>query len=68
MLEERGCKDIATGLAAVSKAPDRAGFAIIASSLEQCLIIRARRELEPDLHSVSPSTTVTFERSNPRTW
>ena len=39
MLEEgRDCKDIVTQLAAVSKALDRAGFAIIASGLEQCLL------------------------------
>ncbi|MGY3321093.1 MULTISPECIES: metal-sensitive transcriptional regulator [Arthrobacter] len=39
MLEEgKDCKDIVTQLAAVSKALDRAGFAIIASGLEQCLI------------------------------
>ncbi|GAA2001487.1 metal-sensitive transcriptional regulator [Brevibacterium samyangense] len=38
MLEEgRDCKDVVTQLAAVSKALDRAGFAIIASGLEQCL-------------------------------
>ncbi|MGY2744071.1 metal-sensitive transcriptional regulator [Pseudarthrobacter sp. O4] len=38
MLEEgRDCKDIVTQLAAVSKALDRAGFAIIATGLEQCL-------------------------------
>ena len=37
MLEEgRDCKDTVTQLAAVSKALDRAGFAIIASGLEQC--------------------------------
>ncbi len=39
MLEEgKDCKDIVTQLAAVSKALDRAGFAIIASGLEQCLL------------------------------
>lgn len=39
MLEEgRDCKDVVTRLAAVSKALDRAGFAIIASGLEQCLV------------------------------
>lgn len=39
MLEEgRDCKDIVTQLAAVSKALDRAGFAIIASGLEQCIV------------------------------
>ncbi|MGD6980331.1 MULTISPECIES: metal-sensitive transcriptional regulator [Citricoccus] len=38
MLEEgRDCKDVVTQLAAVSKALDRAGFAIIATGLEQCL-------------------------------
>ncbi|WP_043481436.1 metal-sensitive transcriptional regulator [Arthrobacter sp. SPG23] len=39
MLEEgKDCKDIVTRLAAVSKALDRAGFAIIGSGLEQCLV------------------------------
>jgi DNA-binding FrmR family transcriptional regulator len=39
MLEEgRDCKEIVMQLAAVSKALDRAGFAIIASGLEQCII------------------------------
>ncbi|POH72462.1 metal-sensitive transcriptional regulator [Arthrobacter glacialis] len=38
MLQEgRDCKDIVTQLAAVSKALDRAGFAIIATGLEQCI-------------------------------
>ncbi|MEW1990165.1 metal-sensitive transcriptional regulator [Brevibacterium casei] len=38
MLEEgRDCKDVVNQLSAVSKALDRAGFAIIASGLEQCL-------------------------------
>ncbi|KAA0918420.1 metal-sensitive transcriptional regulator [Dietzia sp. ANT_WB102] len=35
--EDRDCEDIVTQLSAVSKALDRAGFAIIASGLEQCL-------------------------------
>lgn len=39
MLEEdRDCKEVVTQLAAVSKALDRAGFAIIASGLEQCIV------------------------------
>jgi DNA-binding FrmR family transcriptional regulator len=39
MLEEgRDCKDVVTRLAAVSKALDRAGFAIIASGLERCIV------------------------------
>jgi DNA-binding FrmR family transcriptional regulator len=51
MLEEgRDCKDIVTQLAAVSKALDRAGFAIIASGLEQCIVrednTMDRKELE----------------------
>lgn len=38
MIEEgRDSTDIVTQLSAVSKALDRAGFAIIASGLEQCL-------------------------------
>ncbi len=38
MIEEgRDCKDIVTQLAAVSKALDRAGFAVIAAGLEQCI-------------------------------
>ena len=51
MLEEgRDCKDVVTQLSAVSKAVDRAGFAIIASGLEQCYASGAaevdRKELE----------------------
>lgn len=38
MLEEgRDCEDVVTQLAAVSKALDRAGFAIVSSGLQQCL-------------------------------
>jgi len=38
MIEEgRDCKDIVTQLAAVNRAVDRAGFAIIATGLKQCL-------------------------------
>jgi len=38
MLEEgRDCEDVVTQLAAVSKALDRAGFAIVASGLQQCM-------------------------------
>jgi DNA-binding FrmR family transcriptional regulator len=39
MLDEgRECEDVVTQLAAVSKALDRAGFAIIASGLRQCVM------------------------------
>ena len=34
----RDCEEIVTQLAAVSRALDRAGFAIIATGLKQCLI------------------------------
>jgi len=38
MLEEgRSCEDVVTQLAAVSRALDRAGFAVIASGLRQCV-------------------------------
>jgi DNA-binding FrmR family transcriptional regulator len=34
----RDCEEIVTQLAAVSRALDRAGFAIVATGLKQCLI------------------------------
>ena len=38
MLEEgRDCEDVVTQVAAVSRALDRAGFAIVATGLQQCL-------------------------------
>jgi DNA-binding FrmR family transcriptional regulator len=38
MIEEgRDCKDVVTQLAAANRALDRAGFAIIATGLKQCL-------------------------------
>jgi DNA-binding FrmR family transcriptional regulator len=38
MMEEgRDCADVVTQLAAVSRALDRAGFAVIATGLKQCL-------------------------------
>ena len=38
MLEEgRECEDVVTQLAAVSRALDRAGFALVATGLQQCL-------------------------------
>ncbi len=39
MMEEgRDCEEIVTQVAAVSRALDRAGFAIIATGLKQCLV------------------------------
>ena len=38
MLEEgRDCEDVVTQLAAVSKALDRAGFALVARGMQQCI-------------------------------
>ena len=39
MIEDgRDCQDVVTQLAAVSRALDRAGFAVIAAGLKQCLV------------------------------
>jgi DNA-binding FrmR family transcriptional regulator len=35
--EGRDCKDVVTQLAAVNRALDRAGFAIVSSGLQECL-------------------------------
>lgn len=35
--EQRDCEDVITQLAAVSRALDKAGFALIASGLQQCV-------------------------------
>ena len=41
--ESRDCEEVVTQLAAVSRALDRAGFAIVATGLRQCLGRRGRR-------------------------
>ncbi|MDO0938757.1 metal-sensitive transcriptional regulator [Streptomyces sp. DG2A-72] len=47
MIEEgRDCEDVVTQLAAASRALDRAGFAIIATGLQQCLTNPAQGERE----------------------
>lgn len=39
MMEEgRDCEDVVTQLAAVSRALDRAGFAVVAAGLRQCIV------------------------------
>ncbi|MET7369038.1 metal-sensitive transcriptional regulator [Streptomyces sp. NPDC005566] len=49
MIEEgRDCEDVITQLAAASRALDRAGFAIIASGLEQCLAEDGRAGTDRD--------------------
>lgn len=53
MLEEgRDCKDVVTQLSAVSKALDRAGFAIIASGLQQCLVSEDQTMEKKDLEKL----------------
>lgn len=43
-----GCRDVVTQLSAVSKALDRAGFAIIATSMRECLTDSDTAELTPE--------------------
>jgi DNA-binding FrmR family transcriptional regulator len=52
MIEDgRDCREIVTQLAAVSKALDRAGFAVIATGLRQCLA-EPEGAAGPDLESL----------------
>jgi len=47
MIEQgRDCRDVVMQLAAVSKALDRAGFAIIASGLRDCLTSKADASID----------------------
>ena len=49
MIEEgRDCQDVVRLLAAVSKALDRAGFAVVASGLRQC-VAQPEKAAAPDL-------------------
>ena len=49
MLEAgRDCQDVVTQLAAVSRALDKAGFAIIASGLKQCVLNKDSAEAQID--------------------
>ena len=49
MLDDgRDCQDVVTQLAAVSRALDKAGFAIVASGLRQC-ITEPQKDGSPDL-------------------
>lgn len=49
--EGQGCAEIVTQMAAVSRAVDRAGFALIAAGLKQCLINSDGRDT-PDTASL----------------
>ena len=47
MLEEgQECEDVVTQLAAVSRALDRAGFAIVATGLKQCITDEGAESLD----------------------
>ncbi|HEY7721751.1 MAG TPA: metal-sensitive transcriptional regulator [Pedococcus sp.] len=49
MIEEgRECTDVVTQLAAVSRALDKAGFAIIATNLQQCIIAGDEASLDKE--------------------
>ncbi|HSK26097.1 MAG TPA: metal-sensitive transcriptional regulator [Jiangellales bacterium] len=49
MIEQgRECADIVTQMAAVSRALDRAGFKLVASGMEQCMLAESRGE-EPGM-------------------
>ncbi len=53
MLDEgRDCEDVVTQLSAVSKALDRAGFAIIATGMRQCLTESDEGEQTLDVHKL----------------
>ena len=49
------CRDVVTQLAAVSSALDKAGFAIIASAMRDCVV-------EPDAPQADAMTTAELER------
>jgi DNA-binding FrmR family transcriptional regulator len=49
MIEDgRSCQDIVTQLSAASKAVDRAGFAVIALGLRQCIVDPASEQVDVD--------------------
>jgi DNA-binding FrmR family transcriptional regulator len=49
MIEEgRECTDVVTQLAAVSRALDKAGFAIIATNLQQCIVAGDEASLDKE--------------------
>jgi DNA-binding FrmR family transcriptional regulator len=45
--QDRECKDVVTQLAAVSRALDRAGFKIVATSLRECVTGSAVNGCQP---------------------
>lgn len=47
--DERDCKDIVTQLAAVSRALDKAGFAVVSAGLKECLTDPDAGEVDLDV-------------------
>jgi DNA-binding FrmR family transcriptional regulator len=47
----RSCRDVVTQLAAASRALDKAGYKLIATSLQECLLAEAKdgRSADPDM-------------------
>jgi len=59
MMEQgRTCQDIVTQLAAVSKALDRAGFAIIAANLRTCIQAPDSDDIDPGKPTISELETL----------
>ena len=48
LTDRRDCRDIVTQLSAVSKALDRAGYAIVASAMRTCLADPEDQSMTPD--------------------
>jgi len=49
------CRDVVTQLAAVSSAIDRAGFAIISTAMQQCIIDAPEAGDEPETNEGEPN-------------
>ncbi len=57
--EGKSCRDVVTQLSAVSKALDRAGFAIVASAMKDCL---ANTDVETDGDNLNRMTPEELEK------
>ena len=49
MESDRSCKDVVTQLSAASRALDRAGYKLIATSMKECLLAEADPDHAPEL-------------------
>lgn len=54
------CRDVVTQLAAVSSALDRAGFAIVSTAMQQCLVAD-EGAAEPETEDAPPARKLTIE-------